>query len=398
MVTGSAPLVEALTALAVEQSKAEARTWSAMLAFEDAELARTEALPVLRRTVERAAIALEIGQATGLSEGQVHDRLTTARRVRDRAPMTWLAFRDGRVDAVRVREISSTIEQLQRPGSVLRLDQHVVAYAATHTVAELRRWLKRFVARVEADLALERADTARTQRRVEVVHVEDSMSWLNAYLPTHVAAAIDKRLHREAKALGTNDPRTLAQREADLLAAWLTSHESDTTSLVSDVAVTIEADVLVGLTDGFAASADGSWAVPARWALDAALTGDTFWHRMLIDPVTDDVLAHQYTGRFAPETLTKAIAFRDGTCQAPGCLTPADRCDHDHRQPWPEGPTTGRNLWPLCRRHHNLKGHDVLQWILPSGRTVTAERQPHGPPPAAVSHLEHRLARLLVER
>ena len=41
---------------------------------------------------------------------------------------------------------------------------------------------------------------------------------------------------------------------------------------------------------------------------------------------------------------------------------------------WEKGKTSGENLWPLCRRHHNLKGHGVLRWKLPDGREVPVDR------------------------
>ncbi|MGJ9412945.1 DUF222 domain-containing protein [Aeromicrobium sp. CF4.19] len=386
-----------LTALVRSRAQAEAGEWEAMVAFRDAEQARIDALESpLRRLAERAGVVLEIAQSMGLSEAQVHHRLAVADRVRERAPHAWLAFQAGRIDAARVREVASALDRLERAESWLRLDGSVIAYATTHTVAELRVWLKRFVLRVEADLALERSEKARKDRHVEVVHVEDSMAWINAYLPSHVAAAIQKRLVREAKALGADDPRTKPQRMADLLASWTTTSESTETTLVSDIAVTIEADVLTGLRDGFAASADGSWAVPASWILDEALTGTAFWHRILIDPISEDILAHQYVGRFAPQLLAKAIQFRDGVCRAPGCRVPAEHCDLDHREPWPTGATTAENVWVLCRRHHAMKGHQVLQWVLPSGQAVAAGSTEHRPKTAEASPAEHRLAHLVV--
>ncbi len=140
-----------LTDLARERARAEARETEAMLRFRDAEMVRTEDVrPVLRRQIERAAITLEIGQAMGLTEGQVHHRLSSAARVREHTPQTWLAFRAGHINEPRVREISLAINTLQRTDSLIRLDQRVVAYAQSHTVPELRRWLRRFIQRVEA--------------------------------------------------------------------------------------------------------------------------------------------------------------------------------------------------------------------------------------------------------
>jgi hypothetical protein len=299
----------------------------------------------------------------------VQYRLSFAETVRDQSPTTWAAFADGRVDLARVREIGHTIGQLKRAESVHRLDRRVVEYAQTHTVAQLRAWLKAFVRRVEADLAIERAEEERTKRHVSVQHGDDSMGWLNAYLPSHQLAAIEDRVRRAARRpADADDERTVAQREADLLVAWClsTSSRSDAgtaeTVIDANIAVTVDADVLAGANPGFAESTDRRWGVPARWIADVVASGSTFWHRIVVDPVSDDVLAHEYLGRFAPDTLNIALRFLYGTCQSPGCMVPAERCDIDHRTPWPNGPTRGDNLGPLCRRHHTYKGHGILHW------------------------------------
>jgi hypothetical protein len=365
MATSTADPIDVLTDVAREQSRAEARAVNAMLEFRDRELERIEAEveSPMKRFNERSAIALAIGEAMGFSEGQVQYRLSFADTVRDQSPTTWEAFGDGRVDLARVREIGHTISQLKRAESVHRLDRLVVAYAETHTVAELRAWLKRFVRRVEADLAVERAEDERTKRYVSFRHDDDSMGWLTARLPSHELAAIEDRVHKAARRpADPDDQRTVAQREADLLVAWCTGSDSAETVIDANIAVTVDADVLAGANPGFAESADGRWAVPARWVADVTASGSTFWHRIVVDPINDDILAHDYIGRFAPDVLNIALRFLYGTCQGPGCMVPASRCDIDHRVPFPHGPTRGDNLGPLCRRHHTYKGHGILHW------------------------------------
>jgi hypothetical protein len=181
----------------------------------------------------------------------------------------------------KAREISSAVEKLERDESVARLDRQVVAYAESHTTPELRRWLKVFIARVEADLFNERAEDERNNRAVTVVHGDNGMGALIADLP--------------------------------------------------------------------AMSADGSWLVPAARVLDLAKhqADNVFWHRMVLDPVTDDVLAHEYVGRFAPAILTKALEFRDGVCQAPAV---ANQPFVRHRPPHPP-----RNR----RTHRSLEPHKL---------------------------------------
>ncbi len=315
--------VEDLVEASAARARAEAVEWAAMIGFRDAELARIVRVErPMQRLVETVGIAKEIALAMGLSEGQVIQRLAAAERLTEHAPLTWMSFIAGGIDAARAKEIAVTLGRLERAESRTRLDETVVPYAETHTASELRGWLKRFVTRVEADLAVERANAERDKRHVQVVHVDDGMAWLSAYLPSHHAAAVEKRLRREAKALGAGDDRSKAQREADLLVDLAANGTTDTTSnepgIRADIAVTIDAKVLTGLTAGHAVSADGSWTVPAEWVLESALAGEAFWHRLLVDPIIGDTLAHQYVGRFAPDVLARAIAFRDGTCSGGG--------------------------------------------------------------------------------
>ena len=175
--SSSFPTLRDLRRVTRERARAEAAEWSAMVGYRDGALARVrrDATP-MRQMLERSAVALQIAAETGLSEGQVVNRLAAADRVIEHTPKVWTAFSRGHLDAGRVREISLTIEKLQRDDSRQRLDDEAVPYARTHTLAELRRWLRRFVARVEADLVRERAETERTRRHVRVEHTDDAMA------------------------------------------------------------------------------------------------------------------------------------------------------------------------------------------------------------------------------
>jgi hypothetical protein len=340
-------------------------TWSrlaARLDRDESEIRASDA-PALVKQVEISALPGELGRELKVSEFTVARIAAAARRLRDHTPTVWGAFADGRIDEAKAREISSAVDKLERSTSIARLDAQVVGYAETHTVIELRRWLRAFIARVEADLFNERAEDERTNRGVSVIHGDNGMGALIADLPSTWLAAIDKRATKAARAFGKDDPRTMAQRKADLMAAWLTTNEAGEPAINADVAVMLQASTLAGADDLPAMAADGSWLVPAPWVLDLAKhqPDSIFWHRMILDPVTDNVLAHEYQGRFAPAILTEALEFRDGVCQAPGCCKPAHLCDIDHRIPHETGgPTTAWNLGPYCRRHHTRKGFGLI--------------------------------------
>lgn len=386
-----------LTDLTRIRAVAEAAEWAAMLDYAIRQEAEANAAETtaLQRQVNISVIAVEIGAATGLSEHQVHRRLMAAERVHDEAPQTWLAFGSGSIDAVRVLAIADTLAILEHETSKVRLDQRVVAYASAHTLSELRSWLRRFGARVEPKEHEERAADERAKRHVGITHGDDGMSWLSAYLPSFLAAAIDKRLTREAKAFGADDERNTQQRRADLIAAWATTHDASEPAIGADIAVTISAESLAGVNADPIVSADGSWVVPASWIGELLASGNVLWHRIITDSA-GHTLDHTYLGRFAPDVLAKAIVFRDGVCQAPGCTRAADQCDNDHQVPHPDGPTSGANMWALCRKHHTMKGHQALRWILPSGREAPAERSAHSPPLFEFSWAEHHLAQLMV--
>ncbi|WP_298806486.1 HNH endonuclease signature motif containing protein [uncultured Pseudokineococcus sp.] len=107
------------------------------------------------------------------------------------------------------------------------------------------------------------------------------------------------------------------------------------------------------------------------------------------------------TGGPGPYTPTDACArwvrTRSPRCQAPGCRTPATRCDLDHRTPHATGgPTCPCNLDVLCRRHHLAKHHhgwtavptsddptdSGLTWTTPLGQVIHVPAQPLLPRPA----------------
>ena len=264
-------------------------------------------------------------RARAEAETQVYRRLSTADTVREKTPAVWDAFGDGLIDFARVRDIAATVDQLQREESVFRLDQTVIGYAVDHTAAELRQWLRRFVRRVEADLAVERAERERKNRHVSVEHTDDSMAWLNAYLPSHDAAAIEARLRAEArKPQEPGDDRTVGQREADLLVAWCTGSTEVKSAISATIAVTIGADVLAGANPGFAESADGSWAVPAERITDVIGSESTFWHRIITDPVTESSPIRSPTT--SSRTSTSAGSPRtSSTSPCSSCREPAKR-------------------------------------------------------------------------
>lgn len=89
---------------------------------------------------------------------------------------------------------------------------------------------------------------------------------------------------------------------------------------------------------------------------------NTFWRRIITDPMTGDVLD---VGRRRRHTnaLGEHIRTRDKQCVFPGCPRPAEDCQIDHTNDHARGgPTTAANLGALCQ-HHNLMKQET-NWTL----------------------------------
>jgi hypothetical protein len=154
---------------------------------------------------------------------------------------------------------------------------------------------------------------------------------------------------------------------------------------VQTAAVVIDLPTLAGLAHN-AGELPGYGPIPAGIARH--LAADRDWQRWVIDPGTRALLdrgAHRYR---PSDRLRAHITAAHTRCGFPGCSTPADRCDCDHRTTFHRGGrTTVINLGPLCRQHHNAKTHGrwrlaydpdttVLTWTSPLGKTYTKSTDP----------------------
>ncbi len=107
------------------------------------------------------------------------------------------------------------------------------------------------------------------------------------------------------------------------------------------------------------------------------IAGETpVWERLAVSAAGDVLAVDRYRPSLQMQRLLRA---RDLHCRAPGCRTPAIRCDIDHTVAAAEsGPTATTNLAHLCRRHHVMKHHSdwsvrqqgrgTLVWRSPTGR------------------------------
>lgn len=346
--------------LEVERARIEAETASLMLEFAD--LRRRQADrngDPRRRALEASFAADELAVALHQPTRVVQCRLADARRVRGLLPLTWLAFTAGRIDAYRISMISSAVDKVRGDNhAVIELDYLLPDSAPARTAAQLKGWLKRFVARnVPGDRA---ARTEHDKRAVWLDHQDDGMSFLHAYLPTAEAIRIDAELTARAKALPADD-RTLDHKRADELVAWLRSTgDARSTSSRAVIGITVPVSTVAGWDDQPGESFDGSFALPAGAVRDLMTQPGTLFYRIFTDPL-GHILDITELGRFASDKLSTAIDIRDSTCRFVTCSRPSMESDKDHEIPHPRGPTTAANLRSLCRRHHQMKTHGITE-------------------------------------
>ena len=111
---------------------------------------------------------------------------------------------------------------------------------------------------------------------------------------------------------------------------------------------------------------------------------------MVADPGPITEKTYRVERRHDPSpALAEFVDVRDLFCDGPtGTRVPAARCDSDHEEPYPLGPTAAWNLKDRSRRTHVLKhnGWTPLRtagstlWFSPAGQIVEVEHHT-GPPP-----------------
>ncbi|ALX04059.1 HNH endonuclease signature motif containing protein [Aeromicrobium erythreum] len=382
----------------------EAEQARAVLRF--VETRRTDALAqgLSARQVEdaRQVAILEVAVELHVATALISNLVSSTRTLVMDLPTVWAAHVRGEVDRAKAREIASTAWKLHAPENITRLDETVLAYATTHTLGQLKGWLRRFLVRVEPDRAIERRKAAHADRTVTITALDDGMSLLQALIPTVDALLIERDLTLAAKASRTqtlDDDRTLAQARADALVdTLLHKDETDTADHAPvstsgrgrfHVGITVSLATLLGLSSEPGVSADGQHVLDPALIAELAAQDGTLFSRLLTDE-NGGILDVTELGRFPTQPLRRALNLIDGTCDVPGCTRPAVACDVDHQIPYDpgqppgqqRGPTAAGNLHHRCPPHHGLKTRGALtvshdkdgnaHWHLPT-RTIEAE-------------------------
>jgi Domain of unknown function (DUF222) len=318
----------------------------------------------------------EVAPLLRISRNAAHSRLELATQFTSRLPGTLAALDCGDLDMYKARIIAELTAVLSDEKAAA-VEEQILPRAAKQTPGQLRAATRRAVLRVDPHGAEQRRQERIRDRAVVLEPSEDGTADLTAtHLDAADATAAYQRLDEFARAMTSDDGRTMDQRRADALVDLLLGRPLPNRSdAAAHVQVTIAASTLLGVDDqpGELAGYGPITAHAAR-----ALAADAIWRRILTDPLSGTVLDVGRTTYRPPAALADHIRTRDRTCRFPGCRQPARRCDLDHSIPYPDGPTSASNMSCLCRHHHRMKHernwsvehapNGTMTWLSPTER------------------------------
>jgi hypothetical protein len=349
--------------------------------FLDAQLLRGDAIEFAERAaVADLAVRLTVAEATVRAYG------AAASTLRERLPRLWAWFREGEVSTRNAREAASVV--LELPCELWqRFEDAIVDDARTLAPARFRTRARAIREKLHADTLAERHAAAATTRGVWIEPDRDGMGWLHARLTADQLAKASANLDALAFDLfgAADEPRTMAQLRADVLADLLTGTGGGAKVGVT-VAMTVPVLSLLGHSDEPAVlEGVGPIGIETARRLTADAPSIT---RLLTHPITGAVLAMDPKQYRPSAALKRWLALQQQTCDFPGCGRRAAHCDLDHTQAWADGGlTTAENLAHRCRKHHSLKhqtrwkverppGAARAVWTSPTGHVTAADPPP----------------------
>ncbi|WP_410943768.1 HNH endonuclease [Pseudonocardia phyllosphaerae] len=157
----------------------------------------------------------QVAMALGISADQASNQMSVAKRFVEVLPETLDEWEAGRISeraALAIAELTAVLDDEQARAVQAR----VLPGALTASPTQLRARVRRAVTNVDPDGAQRRQRRSLSERRVTVQPGEDGTASLWVFGSAEQTEASYRSLDRLARSLGTEDPRTLAQRRSDL--------------------------------------------------------------------------------------------------------------------------------------------------------------------------------------
>jgi len=348
----------------------------------------------------KSELTTELAMAYTISKNAARTLIEESQTLVADLPLTLEALGDGLIRYEHARLIAHTAWALPKDARSA-FERQVLPWAKTLIISAFKTKVLKAREELHSESMQERHERASASRSVTLEPGEDGSGYLTIRDTNEVLAAIFHRVTDVAMTTFAGDPRTLAQRRADvstelLLKGDLCAAVDEAKAgagadadpeigglkrlghgVVAQVHVEIPVLTLLGLADA-PATLDGR--IPIDPVTARRLVADApGFYRLLTDPITGSVVAFDDKFRYLPKSLRRAVQLVDGTCTAPWCDASAEESDGHHPDEWAESHDTSlANSALLCRPDHRL-AHNTRwtmvklpngdkQWVSPCGR------------------------------
>lgn len=350
---------------------------------------------LVRWAGDEVACELDVAGITGTT------RLLDALMVVSYLPQCLKGLKSGRLSARRFRKVVEVARELSAT-LALQLDAEVAGWDERTTFGTFSRRVTRWRITNQPDQAEENHQRTARDRSVQFTFGFDGAACLTAFGPADRVQALYNMIDAAARSHdGTQetewhepDKRTLDQLRFDLLTAASVPTQGGNTLASSRYRVGVTVPVATLLGAELPGDIAGYGPIPAGMARKIA-AGVQWIERILVDPITGRPIDADRKRYRLSTRMRQFIHARDPECTLPSCSKPAEACEIDHIEPWPEGSSDADNLHPACKSHHQGKtarrfhvevrphrrrrglvgardrwrtGPRLIRWTLPSGR------------------------------
>lgn len=297
----------------------------------------------------------EAGYELRVTRHAAESRIKRAQSLLTRQPKLLNAMSEGSVEGYAAGCVTEVTAPL--PDDLARaVDERLSnRYASAIDPVELRRAARRAVLEVDPDGARRRALEARSQRRVELLPGENSMSALRAILPAEIAARAYASIDGAARSLRRGgEERSLDQLRADILAERLTGTSSGSGGGAL-VYIHVPLDAALSMSDD-GCEIEGYGPIPGPIARQIMADPESVWRKVVCDPGSGAVLDLGRSTYQPSKAIRDVVMARDRECTTPGCHRSAAHTDFDHVTSRRRGGATSvANGAAQCEWHNNLK-------------------------------------------
>jgi hypothetical protein len=381
--------------------------------------------------------AAEVAAAMAIGSRRASGQMRIAEALREHLPQVAALFCKGALSTRLVATITWGTRLVQGDEAWANIDVAIAERATTWerlSEDKLRAAVEMQVARYDPD-ARRRTETIVRGRDFVIGACDDDTETVSVYgrLLAPDGAVLKHRITAMVGGLCAEDPRSAGERRSDAAAAIANGNDTlacrcgspqcpaaevtpksnvvirviaertaltDASAQRAAIAATAEQLASEDTTAKQSATAERSAtpeaevtprpSAPAlllgRGVLSNALLAEAIRNGATITPIR--MPGARPEGHYRPSAeLAEFVRMRDLFCRFPGCDVAADRCDLDHAQPWPGGPTHASNLNCKCRKHHLMKTFwtgiggwadqqlpdGTVIWTAPSGKTYTTQ-------------------------